>query len=124
MKRLIIAAALALCASPAWAEPVDLVCSGEFSWFGESYGSAPVSGIHVVVTADQVEVSGFRYYSGSYAIDPSKGDEASIFFISGLWMGSINRYSGELIVNKCKETGCASMDHAVNATCGKADPLF
>tara|TARA_R110000868_G_scaffold231928_1_gene485382 strand:+ start:1271 stop:1615 length:345 start_codon:yes stop_codon:yes gene_type:complete len=83
LKRLIIiTAALALSVSPAWAEPVDLECEGTLSWMGESGGSGPISGIHIVVRGEQVEVSGLSIYSASYSVDRSKGEEALIFLIT------------------------------------------
>ena len=124
MKALILAAAFALTAAPVMAEPVDLVCSGTFDWYGQDYGSAPLSGVHVVVHEQVVEVSGFKAYTGLYSIDRTKGDDAVIVFNSGLWNGSINRFDGQLTLYKCSDMQCGRWQHSASATCTKAEPLF
>lgn len=126
MKNLIIAAALTLSATPAWAEPVELECEGNLHTFKEDVSPYPVSGIRLLIDEDhnRVDVSGLSLYSALYAIDPGKGDAAIIVFDYGLWKGSINRYNGALALSKCTTSECARYDHVVNATCGKADPLF
>lgn len=123
MKRLIIAAALALSASPAVAEPVELVCEGTLHGISEK--PVPVDGIHILITEDRVVVSGSPYYSGSYIIDVSKSDAAQVNFDHGeYWGGFINRYSGSLVLQKSSDAEKEKIDHVINANCGKADPLF
>jgi hypothetical protein len=127
MKRLIIAAALALSASPALAEQVDLECEGNLYVSDSQPENWRVSGIRVIIMEDDdtVVVAGLPPFSATYTIDPSKGDAARIeFFFSDLWQGSINRYNGELQLLKCAKADCKSFDNVVQATCGKAGPLF
>lgn len=128
MKALLLATALALTATPALAEPVDLECVGTQWLAGEKeLDSWSVSGIRVIILEDAstVVVAGLKPFSATYTIDPSKGDAARLeFFFADRWQGAINRYNGELELRRCSETDCKSFDNVVQATCAKADPLF
>lgn len=123
-KHLIAAAALTIFALPAAAAPVELVCKGTLHWYGENYHSQPVDGVHIRIGDSTVQVSGTLLYSAAYALDRGNSDAALVMFDYGLWGGSINRYSGELGLYKFKDTDRRKMEHSINATCGKADPLF
>jgi hypothetical protein len=124
MKHLIAASVLTILALPAAAAPVELVCNGTLHWYGDSHGSSLVNGIHILVGDDAVQVSGTTLYAATYRITRENSDAAVIRFSFGLWAGSINRYSGELTLNKWSDTAEMKVDHSINATCGKADPLF
>jgi hypothetical protein len=125
LKPLLFAAALAaVTALPANAEPVELVCNGTQYWTGEDHGSMQINGIHILVGDQTVEVSGTRIFAAIYPIDRDDSDAARVVFTLGLWGGSINRYSGELALSKHTDDTQKTVEHLINAKCGKADPLF
>jgi len=125
MKPLLLAAVFtALTALPAAAEPVELVCNGSMFIYGENYQSQPVEGIHILIGDSTVQVSGNRFYSGTYSINRSSGDAALVMFDLGLWGGDVNRYSGNLGLMKWKDDDRKKVEHSVSAKCGKAYPLF
>lgn len=125
MKPLLLAAALtAVIALPAGAEPVELVCNGKIHWYGENRGSNAVNGIHILVRDNTVEVSGTATFAATYPIDRDDSDAARLVFRLDLWGGALNRYSGELSMNKWTNEDQSSFDYWLIATCGKADPLF
>jgi hypothetical protein len=123
MKPLLLAAALtAVTTLHAAAAPVELVCNGELHMNAEK--PIPINGIHIMIGDDTVQVSGFNWYAATYRIDREKSDAASVSFTSGLWGGSINRYSGELGLTKWADETKKKLEHFIKAGCNKADPLF
>lgn len=124
MKRLIAAATLVMLPLSAAAAPAELVCEGTLYWYGEKSGSMPISGIHILVADETVQVSGTALYSATYPIDREKSDAARVVFDLGLHTGDINRYNGKLgLVNWTDDTK-TNFNNIISATCGKADPLF
>ena len=126
MKPLLLAATLlAVTALPAAAEPVELVCNGWLHQSGEFSTPSAMNGMHLLVGAKTVVVSGGNHIkSTTYAIDKEASDAATLYFSSGRWTGSLNRYSGELtLLPERAPDGTQSKGHLM-ATCGKADPLF
>lgn len=126
--RHLIAAALTLFALPATAEPVELACNGTLHRRGDVPGESPMNGMHILVGENTVVVSGGNHIEPTtYSVDSEASDAASLFFSSGRWEGSLNRYSGELLlwpVRQPEVTKSAQFKGWLAATCGKADPLF
>ncbi len=125
MKRLIAAICLSTLALPAMAEPVELVCNGTLERYGELSPPSEIKGMHLLVGPRTVVVSGGNHLEPTtYTIDRQESDAASLVFNSGRWFGVLNRYSGELTLMPEYKTDVTEFRGHLDATCGKADPLF
>jgi hypothetical protein len=126
MKPLLLAAAfLAVTALPASAETVELVCNGWLHQSGEFSTPSAMNGMHLLVGAKTVVVSGGNHaYPTTYAINKEESDAANLVFSSGRWFGRLNRYSGELWLMREPQADGKHFKGRLEAKCGKADPLF
>lgn len=125
MKRILAASTLAMLASPAAADPVELVCNGELTKYDDNHFHSPINGMHILVGNGTLMISGGNHGEPTtYAIDSEASNAADLFFSSGRWGGRLNRYSGELMLWPEPDTTAATFNGHLSARCGKADPLF
>lgn len=125
MKSLLLATALALTATPAMAEGVELMCNGTIVRDEKLGLHSAMEGMHILVGKDTVVISGGNHLKPvTYAIDREESDAANLIFSSGRWFGILNRYSGELALMPEHEPDGTQFKGYVSATCAKADPLF
>lgn len=119
--------ACALSGSPVWAqqaEPVELVCNGDYSFsFDSKFQSMRSDGVYVRIAGEVVRIAGgVGDLNNAYAII-TKNNEAEVAFDSIKFDGTLNRHSGRLAVFADAKPG-ETIDYIFEATCSRPKPLF
>jgi len=137
MKIIFLATTLALIATPAMSEQVELMCNGQYKNYKDG-SSASQNGIKVVLDEGEGLVSirgGYYYFNGDYEISDIElvRESPDVVFVSSFTnddgkmlgrLGTLNRYTGELGVFACGDVECVDYYADQSATCVKAAPLF
>ncbi len=102
--------------------PTALVCKGNFSVFGDQRTEgAYTTVIRVDLQNRRVDILG-SFAHGTFNFSERSNDEQITFHGDQRTFGSINRYSGELIMNELREDGGANW--IVNASCTLTERVF
>ncbi|WP_454652299.1 hypothetical protein [Bradyrhizobium liaoningense] len=127
MKFASVLAALVLspCTAGAQEQIVRLQCDGTVDLYDANppIRDMKVTGIYLEIRKGSIKVAGSTGWDGEFEI--KRTDPASVFFVSPRneeYFGSVNKYSGELQLNRMQNQ--SRLSAATRGVCRPAKPLF